>query len=134
MKRYLLLVPLLLSLSLSALADSFTVTDIRVEGLQRISPGTVFNEIPVRVNDRIDETLIAETTRALFRTGNFDDVQIGRDGGVLVITVVERPSISEINIEGNKAIKTEDLLEGLEKAGLAVGNVFQRATLEQMRV
>ena len=134
MKRYLLLVPLLLSLSLSALADSFTVTDIRVEGLQRISPGTVFNEIPVRVNDRIDESLIAETTRALFRTGNFDDVQIGRDGGVLVITVVERPSISEINIEGNKAIKTEDLLEGLEKAGLAVGNVFQRATLEQMRV
>jgi outer membrane protein insertion porin family len=134
MKRHLLLLPLLLGLAFQVLADSFVISDIRVEGLQRISAGSVFNDIPVRVNDRMDETLIAETTRALFRTGNFDDVQIGRDGDVLVITVVERPSISEINIEGNKAIETDALLEGLKGAGLSVGNVFQRATLEQMRI
>lgn len=134
MKRHLIVLALLCGFAAAALAESFVVTDIRVEGLQRISPGSVFNELPVRVNDRIDEAVIAEAARALFKTGNFDDVQIGRDGSVLVVTVVERPSISEINIEGNKAIETDALLEGLEKAGLAVGNVFQRATLEQMRV
>ncbi len=134
MKRFLILLPLLLGLARAVLAESFVVTDIRVEGLQRISPGSVFNDIPIKVNDRVDQAAIAETSRALFKSGNFDDVQIGRDGDVLVITLVERPSISEINIDGNKAIKTEDLLEGLKKAGLAVGQVFQRATLEQMRV
>jgi outer membrane protein insertion porin family len=134
MKRFLILLPLLLGLAHAVFADSFVVTDIRVEGLQRISPGSVFNDIPIKVNDRIDQDAIAQTSRALFKSGNFDDVQIGRDGDVLVITLVERPSISEINIDGNKAIKTEDLLEGLKGAGLAVGQVFQRATLEQMRV
>ena len=135
MKRHLLLFSLLLlGVARSAFGESFTITDIRVEGLQRISAGSVFNDIPVKVNDKVDESVVAETTRALFRTGNFDDVQIGRDAGVLVITVVERPSISEINIEGNKAIETDALLDGLKKSGLAVGNVFQRATLEQMRI
>jgi outer membrane protein insertion porin family len=134
MKRFLILLPLLLGLAHAVFAESFVVTDIRVEGLQRISPGSVFNDIPIKVNDRIDQDAIAQTSRALFKSGNFDDVQIGRDGDVLVITLVERPSISEINIDGNKAIKTEDLLEGLKGAGLAVGQVFQRATLEQMRV
>ncbi|MBK9468053.1 MAG: outer membrane protein assembly factor BamA [Gammaproteobacteria bacterium] len=134
MKRFLILLPLLLGLARAVFAESFVVTDIRIEGLQRISPGSVFNEIPIKVNDRIDQAAIAQTSRALFKSGNFDDVQIGRDGDVLVITLVERPSISEINIDGNKAIKTEDLLEGLKGSGLAVGQVFQRATLEQMRV
>jgi len=134
MKRYLILLPLLLGFARVLFADSFVISDIRVEGLQRISPGSVFNDIPVKVGDRVDQAALADTSRALFRSGNFDDVQIGRDGEVLVITVVERPSISEINIEGNKAIKTEDLLDGLKKSGLAVGQVFQRATLEQMRV
>lgn len=134
MMRHLTVIFLWLALAGAVCAESFVVSDIRVEGLQRISPGSVFNDIPVKVNDRIDEAAIAETARALFRSGNFDDVQIGRDGDVLVITLVERPSISEINIEGNKAIKTEDLLKGLKEAGLAVGQVFQRATLEQMRV
>ena len=134
MKRHLLLFSLLLGIACGAFGETFTITDIRVEGLQRISAGSVFNDIPVKVNDKVDDSVVAETTRALFRTGNFDDVQIGRDGGVLVITVVERPSISEINIEGNKAIETDALLDGLKKSGLAVGNVFQRATLEQMRI
>lgn len=133
MRRASALLLLLLCFSASVLAESFRVLDIRIEGLQRISPGTVFNAIPVRVNDVIDELAVAETARALFRTGNFDDVQIGRDGGVLVILLAERPSISEINIEGNKAIETDALLEGLQGAGLAIGQVFQRSTLEGMR-
>jgi len=117
-----------------AQTEPFTVADIRVEGLQRISPGSVFAALPVGVGDRVDTFATRAAAKNLFSTGNFDDITIGRDGNVLVITVVERPSISEITIEGNKAIETEALLDGLKGAGLAVGNVFQRSTLEGMQL
>ncbi|MGH8486019.1 MAG: outer membrane protein assembly factor BamA, partial [Pseudomonas sp.] len=71
--------------------------------------------------------------RALFKTGFFQDIQLGRDGNVLIITVVERPSVSSIEIEGNKAISTEDLMKGLKQSGLSEGEIFQRATLEGVR-
>ena len=115
-------------------AESFIVSDIRVEGLQRISAGTVFAAVPLAAGDLVDDQLIRNAARALFDTGNFDDIQIGRDGNVLVILVAERPSISEIVIEGNKAIETEALLEGLKGAGLAEGQVFRRSTLEGMQM
>jgi len=124
----------LLLLSPLVSAQSFVVSDIRVEGLQRISAGSVFSAMPIAVGDVADDYSIRETARRLFYTGNFDDIRIGRDGDVLVIVVVERPSISGINIEGNKAIETEALLEGLKGAGLAVGQVFQRSTLEGMQL
>ena len=112
----------------------FVVADIRVEGLQRIAPGSVFAALPVGVGDVVDVPQVRSIARNLFRTGNFDDIQVGRDGDVLVLTVAERPSISEINIDGNKAIETDALLDGLKGAGLAVGQVFQRSTLEGMQV
>ena len=117
-----------------ASAEPFTISDIRVEGLQRISAGSVFAALPVAVGDMIDERGVRAAARGLFATGNFDDIRIGRDGNVLVVIVAERPSISEINIEGNKAIETEALLDGLKGAGLAVGQVFQRSTLEGMQL
>lgn len=116
------------------LAETFIISDIRVEGLQRISAGSVFAALPVGVGDMIDQRAVRASARSLFATGNFDDIRIGRDGNVLVIVVAERPSISEINIEGNKAIETEALLDGLKGAGLAVGQVFQRSTLEGMQL
>ncbi len=117
-----------------AAAQTFVISDIRVEGLQRISAGTVFAALPVAVGDVVDERTVRAATRSLFATGNFDDIQIGQDGNVLVVIVTERPSISEINIEGNKAIETEALLDGLKGAGLSVGQVFQRSTLEGMQL
>ena len=117
-----------------AYAQTFIISDIRVEGLQRISAGSVFASLPVAVGDMVDERAIRASARSLFSTGNFDDIRIGRDGNVLVVVVAERPSISEINIDGNKAIETEALLEGLKGAGLAVGQVFQRSTLEGMQL
>jgi len=124
----------LLLLAPLASAQTFIVADIRVEGLQRVSAGTVFAALPVAVGDVVDPQILRAASRSLFATGNFDDIRIGRDGNVLVIVVVERPSISEINIEGNKAIETEALLDGLKGAGLAVGQVFQRSTLEGMQL
>lgn len=109
------------------------VSDIRVEGLQRISAGSVFAAMPINVGDQVDDATVRDTIRDLFKTGNFDDVRLGREGSILVVTVQERPSISEIQIEGNKAIKTDALLDGLKNAGLAEGQVFKRSTLEGMR-
>ncbi len=117
-----------------AQAEPFAIADIRVEGLQRISPGSVFAALPVGVGDTADTYATRAAAKNLFATGNFDDISIGRDGNVFVITVVERPSISEITIDGNKAIETEALLDGLKGAGLAVGQVFQRSTLEGMQL
>jgi outer membrane protein insertion porin family len=114
-----------------AWAQTFIISDIRVEGLQRISAGSVFSAMPLAVGDMVDENGLRAASRSLFATGNFDDIRIGRDGNVLVIIVAERPSISEINIDGNKAIETEALLEGLKGSGLAVGQVFQRSGAAQ---
>ncbi|HBD13545.1 MAG TPA: outer membrane protein assembly factor BamA, partial [Porticoccaceae bacterium] len=131
MKR--LLLPLLLFfISATALAEFFQIEDIRVEGLQRVSAGTVFSALPVSAGDLIDNPGIREATRALFQTGYFDDIQIARDGDVLIIYVVERPAVAEINISGNKAIETEQLLEALRGAGLAEGQIFREAVLQGM--
>ena len=130
---------LLLPAALSALmiaevhAESFTISDIRVNGLQRVSAGSVFGALPLNVGERVDDRSLVSATRALFKTGFFQDIQLGRDGDTLVVTVVERPSISSIEIEGNKAITTEDLLKGLNQSGLEEGEIFQRATLEGVR-
>ena len=130
MKNFLKAASLGLALPVAAYAQSFVVNDIRVEGLQRVSAGSVFAALPVRVGDQIESLDIQSATRALFRTGYFQDIQIGRENGVLVITVRERPAISKIEITGNKAIKTEDLLKGMNDNGLAEGQIFKRATLE----
>ncbi|MGA4474923.1 outer membrane protein assembly factor BamA [Ectopseudomonas chengduensis] len=133
MKR--LLLPAVLSALMIAEvhAESFTISDIRVNGLQRVSAGSVFGALPLNVGEQVDDRQLVDATRSLFRTGFFQDIQLGRDGDVLVVTVVERPSISGIEIEGNKAITTEDLLKGLNQSGLAEGEIFQRATLEGVR-
>jgi outer membrane protein insertion porin family len=133
MKR--LLLPAVLSALMIAEvhAESFTITDIRVNGLQRVSAGSVFGALPLNVGEQVDDARLVEATRSLFRTGFFEDIQLGRDGSVLVVSVVERPSISNIEISGNKAIETDDLLDGLKQAGLAEGEIFERATLEAVR-
>lgn len=111
-------------------AQSFRVNDIRVEGLQRVSAGSVFASMPIQIGDQIDANDIQKSTRALFKIGYFADIAMGRDGNVLVITVKERPAINEIIIEGNKAIKTEQLLKALNDNGLSEGQIFKRVTLD----
>ena len=130
--RLLCSVALLLNASL-AHAQGFKIADIRINGLQRVSAGSVFGALPLNVGEQVDDQQLVESTRALFKTGFFQDIQLGRDGDVLVITVVERPSIASIDIEGNKAISSDDLMKGLKQSGLAEGEVFQRATLEGVR-
>lgn len=117
-----------------ALADEFTVADIEVEGLQRVSAGTVFSAFPVNIGEQVDPAELADAIKSLFRTGLFTDIEASRDAGVLVLTVRERPSISSIEIEGNKNIETEMLMDALSGAGLQEGQVFRRATLERLEL
>ena len=133
MKRLLLPAVLAALMITEVHAESFTISDIRVTGLQRVSAGSVFGALPLNVGAQADDRSLVEATRELFKTGFFQDIQLGRDGDVLVVTVVERPSISSIEIEGNKAITSEDLLKGLNQSGLSEGEIFQRATLEGVR-
>jgi outer membrane protein insertion porin family len=117
----------------TAQTSGFTVGDIRIEGLQRISEGTVYNYLPVNIGDQLDPRRVAESMRALYATGFFRDVEMRRDGGTLVIAVVERPSIESFEIKGNKDIKTEDLQRSLRNVGLATGKTFDQSVLDEVK-
>jgi outer membrane protein insertion porin family len=110
----------------------FTVGDIKVEGLQRISQGTVFNYLPVNIGDHLSAQRLREALRALYATGFFRDVEIRRDGNTLVVAVLERPSLESVEIKGNKDIKTEDLQKSLRNVGLSAGKTFNRSTLAEV--
>ncbi|WP_419811694.1 outer membrane protein assembly factor BamA [Bacterioplanoides sp.] len=113
-------------------AESFKIEDIRLEGLQRVSAGTVFESFPINVGDQVDSTRLVSASKRLFKSGLFNDVELLRDGNVLIVKLVELPTITGIEIEGNKAIQTEALLDGLKQSGLAEGLVFKRSTLERI--
>lgn len=113
-------------------AETFVIRDIRVEGLQRISAGTVFNYLSVKVGDTVTERDTQEALRALFKTGFFRDVRLERQGDVLVVSVVERPSIADIRIVGTDEFSEEDLKKALKDVGLAEGRVFNRSLMDRV--
>ena len=125
---------LLLLLPLTTFAAEFVVKDMRVEGLQRISEGTVFNYLPINIGDTVDGIRIGEAIRALYGQSLFNDIEMRRDGDTLVVVVKERPSIESFEIEGNKDIKTEDLMESLRGVGLARGRTFDRSVLDNVEM
>ena len=133
--RRLLALALAAALSGTAMAQSigaFEVQDIRVDGLQRISNGTVFSYLPVERGETLDQNRAGEAIRALFRTGFFSDVSLAREGNILVIKVVERPAINKITLSGNKDIKSEELLKGLRGIGLAEGETFNPLAVDRV--
>ena len=137
MKRCIgLLVTLFLCVSLAQAntSSSFVIDDIRLEGLQRVSPGIVFRNFPVTAGDQVTSGQLAKASRKLFESGYFDDIQLLRDDSVLVLKLLERPSVSLIKLDGNKVLESEALLEGLKQTGLQEGDVFKRSTLEQIKL
>jgi outer membrane protein insertion porin family len=132
MKKLVASILLALSGAAALAADDFVVSDIRVDGLERISAGTVYTYLPVQKGDRLDRGRAAEALRALYKTGFFKDVRLDRQGDILVVTVVERPAISTITLVGNKDIKTEELQKGLNNIGLAEGETFDQLNIERV--
>jgi outer membrane protein insertion porin family len=113
--------------------ERFTVGDIRVQGLQRVSEGTVYNYLPVNIGDDLTAQRLREALRALYATGFFRTVELRRDGATLLVVVKERPSIESFEIKGNKDIKTEELTKSLRNFGLAAGKTFDRSLLEEVK-
>lgn len=128
-----LVVSVLTHYSASAYADSFVISDIRIQGLQRITEGTVLNYLPVHVGDELPDSATTEVIKALFETGFFQDISLEREGDILVINLVERPTIGKITVSGNKDITADNLLTTLKTSGLSEGYVFDLSTLEQVR-
>ena len=123
---------LLLGAAAQVFAEGFRISDIRVEGLQRITAGTVFNYLPVKPGDIVDLDQTSDIVRALYKTGFFQDVRLEKHGDVLAVVVTERPAISEINFSGNKSIDSDKLKEGLKDIGLAEGRTFERSVLDRI--
>ena len=112
--------------------EDWVVNDIRLSGLQRVSAGSVFNVMPIAVGDTVNLYDLQITVKEIFKTGQFDDIQLGREANTLIISLVERPSIASIELDGNKALKTEDLMRGLNDAGLSQGQVFKRSVVNSL--
>ncbi|MGC1548534.1 MAG: outer membrane protein assembly factor BamA [Rhodanobacter sp.] len=133
MKRIAALI-LLASLSANVLAfEPFVVSDIRIDGLSRISAGTVYNYLPISKGDRLTNDEAQRAIRALYQTKFFSDVELERQGNILVIKVVERPSIAKLTLRGNKDIKSDDLKKGLSEIGLTEGETFDRLSLDRVQ-
>jgi outer membrane protein insertion porin family len=111
----------------------FTVSDIRIEGLQRIAAGTVLSYLPIEPGQTMTDSTAQKAIEDLFKTGFFNNIELERQGSILVVKVTERPSIASLTVRGNKDIKTDQLMKGLKSAGLAEGQTFDRLTLDQMR-
>ncbi len=112
--------------------NPFVIKDIRLEGLQRITVGTVFNYLPIKIGDTLNEKLGIQAIRRLYKSGYFKDVRLERDGNVLVVFVAERAAIANVKFEGNSAISTDQLKTSLKQLGLAKGRVLDRSLLDKI--
>ena len=110
---------------------SFVIKDIRVEGLQRTEPGTVFSYLPVKVGDTFDQQKASEAIKSLFATGFFNDVRVEHEGDVVIVAVSERPVVAQLTVDGAKEFDKEQLKKALKENGLADGRIFDQALLDQ---
>ncbi len=110
----------------------FRIAEVRVDGVQRLEPGTVLTYLPLRVGDQLTQARARQAIRALYDTGLFENVSLARDGNTLVVNVVERPEIARFAIDGNDELGGDQLTESLEQQGLAQGELFKRALLDQL--
>ncbi|HAS49329.1 MAG TPA: outer membrane protein assembly factor BamA [Gammaproteobacteria bacterium] len=133
MKKLLFCLLVAFGISKSLNAQEFVIADIIVDGYQRISPGIIYNLLPVGIGDTVGAGTSAQIIRELSESEYFDEIEVAREGNILVVTVLERPSVAEITIEGNSILETEAILENMATAEIAEGQIFTRPALEVIR-
>ena len=116
----------------AAHADAFVVSEIKLEGLQRIPDGTLLNYMPIVVGDPIDDNQITFAISELYKTGFFADIQLFRDGDILLVRVKERPSIADVEFTGNSDIDDDALKDALVNIGVTRGQIYNRSLLEKL--
>ncbi len=124
----------MLLVSAAARAESFVVENIEVIGIKKITIGTIFSYLPINVGESLDLDRSPEIIRELYSTGFFDDIELLRRDNVLVIKVSERPSIAEVNFEGNDDIADESLEQALDGVGMTKGRIFDEHRLERLEL
>ena len=128
MKKILCLIFVVLSFAVIAEED-LRISDVKVEGLQRIDPGLIFNNIPFEIDDRIDDIDFSKSISLIYKTGQFKDVAIEREGRVIIISVRERPVINDIIFHGTESFQPEALKEGLSLMNVASGLIFNNSDI-----
>ncbi|MGB5397913.1 MAG: outer membrane protein assembly factor BamA [Gammaproteobacteria bacterium] len=113
-------------------AESFIIDGIKIEGLERLTDGTLLNYLPVQEGDPLDDKQIVFAIKELYKTGFFTDVQLLREGNTLLVRVKERPSISEVTFSGNSDIDDKTLEDALKDIGILKGRIYNRSLLEQL--
>ena len=129
--KKLLIASLLFGTTTSVFAAPFVAKDIRVDGAQGDLEQQILASLPVRSGQRVTDKDVANIVRSLFVSGQFDDVKAFQDGDALVVSVIAKPIISEVNIKGNSVIPTEALKQNLDANGFKSGDVLNRAKLEE---
>lgn len=113
-------------------AEPFTIEDIQVQGLQRVALGAALTYIPVQVGDQMDSAMVAQTIRELYASSHFDDIEVLREEGTLIVRVTERPTISDISFEGNSDLEDEQLEDSLRNNGVMVGEQLDRTMISEI--
>ncbi|MEQ1599132.1 MAG: outer membrane protein assembly factor BamA [Methylotenera sp.] len=111
--------------------EPFVIKDIRIEGLQRTEPGTIFTYLPVQAGDVMSDEKATQAIKSLYNTGFFKDVRVEADGDVLVVTVQERSAIAKIDFSGNKSFPSDKMTEGLKQIGISEGLIFDKSQLDR---
>ena len=132
--RKLVLTALLGLFSSASFAEAFKVEDIQVKGLQRVALGAALTHIPFNVGDNLNDFRISQSIRSLFKSGHFNNISVSRDGNRVIFTVQERQTISDIEYDGNKDIKDEQLLESLDENNIRVGETLDRTVLTNLEL
>jgi outer membrane protein insertion porin family len=133
MKKLLLILVMLSQFAVAAWADGFVIQNIKIEGLQRVSPSTVENYLPVKRGQEMSSAKSAAVMQSLYKTGFFDDISLSQQGSTLVIHVTERPTIGKLDIKGNSVIPTDKLTAVMKSLDIAEGRVYNAALLEKIR-
>ena len=131
MRKFLLTIIVFL-ISFPAFAAELLVSDIKIEGLQRVEPGLVFSNLPFEVNDPIESVDASSTIKLLYNTGQFKDISLEQEGGKIIIIVSEKPVISELNFYGVEAFQDDKLKIGLSQMNVSEGLVFDKTDLKKV--